>query len=177
MQQHQVRAITSNDDEDIMRIHVRRSHIFEDSVRQFSKDSFNTSKMLKVLFIGESAVDDGGPRREYFQLLQHDIACKSGLFGGWPSNVVPIHNVNALARNRFHIVGKMLATCLVQGGQPPVYFAAAVADFLVFSRVRGPHCLDDIGDFEVRQCLNKVCCLYTHISIQNASTYRIALLL
>ncbi len=60
MQQHQVRAITSDDDEDITRIHVRRSHIFEDSMRQFSKDSFNTSKMLKVLFIGESAVDDGG---------------------------------------------------------------------------------------------------------------------
>lgn len=111
--------------------------------------------MLKVMFIGESAVDDGGPQREYFQLLQHDIACKSGLFGGWP-NHVPLHNVSALAHNKFYTIGKMLVTTIVQGGQPPLYFAGAVADFLVFDRVRSPVNLDDIADYEVRQCLQKV---------------------
>ena len=38
--------------------------------------------ILPVTFVGESAVDDGGPRREYFKLLQYDNACKSSLFGG-----------------------------------------------------------------------------------------------
>ena len=105
--------------------------------------------------MGESAVD-GGPRWEYFQLLQHDIACKSGLFGGWPDHVVPIHNVDALIHKKYYVVGKMLATALVQGGQPPVFFAGAVADFLVFETVKSPVNLDDILDFEVRQCLQKV---------------------
>ena len=49
-------------------------------------------------------------------------------------------------------------TTLVQGGQPPMYFAGAVADFLVLDRVRSP---DDITAYEVRQCLQKVCvCVY-----------------
>ena len=93
-------VITSADDEDVQRIHVRRSHVFEDSVRQFSKDTFNVTKILKVRFVGESAVDDGGPRREFFQLL-NAIASKSGLFSGFPDHVVPLHNVDALVHDKF----------------------------------------------------------------------------
>ena len=119
----------------MQQIYVRRSQIYADSFRHFSKESFDVSMMLKVMFIGESAVDDGGPQREYFQLLQHDIACKSGLFGGWP-NHVPLHNVSALAHNKFYTIGKMLVTTIVQGGQPPLYFAGAVADFLVYKRYK-----------------------------------------
>jgi hypothetical protein len=156
LKQHQHRVITSVDEEDVQRIHVRRSHIFADSFRHFSKESFDVSKMLKVVFVGECAIDDGGPRREYFQLLLHAIACHSGLFGGWPNHVVPLHNIDALSRSKFFVIGKMLATALVQGGQPPVYFACPVADFLVFDRVRSPVDLDDIDDFDVRQSLQKV---------------------
>ena len=167
LQQHQRLVITQADDEDVQRIHVRRSNVFADSFRQFSKYSFDVSKMLKVIFIGESAVDDGGPRREYFQLLQHDIACKSGLFGGWPDRVVLLHNVEALSRNKYFIIGKMLATALVQGGQPPVHFADAVADFLVFGSVKSPVNLDDITDFEVKTSLQKVCgCTVCHSCVR-----------
>ena len=67
----------------------------------------------------------------------------------------------------------MIATALVQGRQPPVYFASAVADFLIFNRVKSPVDTNDIADFEVRQCLKKVCVHYTsevvcyiHIIIQ-----------
>ena len=154
LQRHRQSVITYTDD--VQRIHVRRSHIFTDSLRQFSKSSFDVSKILRVTFVGESAVDDGGPRREFFQLLQHDIACKSGLFAGWPDHVVPIHNVDALMHNKYYVAGRMLATALVQGGQPPVFFAGAVADFLVFEMVKSPVNLNDIPDFEARQCVKEV---------------------
>ncbi len=147
-------VITSADEEDVQRIHVRRSHIFEDSFRQFSKNSFDVTKMLKVVFVGESAIDDGGPRREFFHLLLNAITSKSGLFSGFPDHVVPLHNVKAVVNNKYFVVGKMM---LVQGGQPPVYFAAAVADFLVFNQVKSPVNINDIADFEVRACLQKVC--------------------
>ena len=42
------------------------------------------------------------------------------LFTGWPLNVIPQHNVEAVASNTYFTVGKLIATCLVQGGQPPV---------------------------------------------------------
>lgn len=164
LQQHQRRVMTSEDDEDVQRIHVRRSHIYDDSVRQFVKDSFNVSKFLKVKFIGESAVDDGGPRREYFQLLTKSIATNSALFQGWPDHVIPVHNLEALESNKFYIAGKMIATSLVQGGQPPVYFASAVADYLVFKTVKSQVCLEDIPDYEVRMSLEKVCSILMLIS-------------
>ena len=58
-----------------------------------------------------------------------------GLFYGWPDHAIPIHNVEAVATNKFYLVGKMISTCLVQGGQPPVCFSAAVADYLVCDEI------------------------------------------
>lgn len=63
--QHQARVIASNNDEDVQCVRVRRSNILSDSVRQFSRKSFDVSRMIKVNFIGEEAVDLGGPRRVF----------------------------------------------------------------------------------------------------------------
>ena len=156
LKQHQQSVVSALDIDDVQRLHVRRTHIFTDSLRQFTKSSFDVSKILQVTFVGEAAVDDGGPRREYFKLLQQSIACSSGLVVGWPHHVVPIHNVDALMHNKYYVVGKMLATALVQGGEPPVCFAGAVADFIVFQTVKSAVNVDDIPDVAVRQCLQKV---------------------
>ena len=127
--QHQQQVITGDHEEDFQLVNIRRTHLMQDAFRAFSKASFSCSKMLKVTFIGEASVDEGGPRREFFQLLMKDCFCKSGLFTGWPSNVVPSHDVEALAQNKFYLAGKMMSTSLVQGGQPPMCLARAVADF------------------------------------------------
>ena len=58
------------------------------------------------------------------------------------------------------IFRKMIATCLVQGSEPPTCFASAVADYLVFGRVESAVDLDDIPDFKVRNCLHKVSMLF-----------------
>ena len=156
--QHQHRVIKASDEEDFQRISVRRSHLYLDALRTFSKPTFNVGKMLKVCFIGEpAAIDDGGPRREFFSLLTREIFRTSGLFSGWPEHAVPVHDVHAIANNRFYVVGKMLATCLVQGGELPVCLAKAVADYIVFDSIRSPPCIDDIPDFEIKQLLLKVC--------------------
>ena len=67
--QHQKLVITSVDEKDVQRIHIRRSNVFEDAFRHISKSSFDVSKILKVKIISESAINDGGPRQEIFQLL------------------------------------------------------------------------------------------------------------
>lgn len=155
VQQHQALVLRGNDEEDKQRISVRRSHVFEDSVRAFSKPSFNVSKLLKVRFIGEQSVDDGGPRRELFQILMRD-AFTSGLFVGWPCHVVPVHNIQAVSNNVYYVIGKMISTSIVQGGQPPVCFARPVADFLV----KCSPDLQDIPDSTIRQKLTKVFTYY-----------------
>ena len=157
IQQHQRRVITACDEEDWQRVHVRRSNLVCDTIRAFSKPNFDASKILKVTFIGEPSVDEGGPRREFFQLALKEVFTSSGLFVGWPYNVVPVHNVEAASKNQYYIVGKLIATCLVQGGQPPSCFCAGVADYLIFDEVKCNPCLNDIPDYNVREKLKKVC--------------------
>ena len=48
------------------RINVRRSHIWNDFKDARNKKRVKPNNMIKVVFIGEPAVDDGGPRREFF---------------------------------------------------------------------------------------------------------------
>lgn len=156
--QHQQRVLVAANEEDRQRVNVRRSTLYADALRAFSKPTFNVSKLLKVCFIGEPAtVDDGGPRREFFSLLIREVFTMSGLFTGWPEHAVPIHDVQAVANNKFYLIGKMLATCLVQGGEPPVCFAKGVAEYIVYDRIESPPCIDDIPDYEIQQCLKTVC--------------------
>ena len=103
--------------------------------------------MLKVTFLGEETVDDGGPRREFLSFLMKEAFHTSGLF----------YNVEAVTANKFFLVGK-ISTSLIQRGQPPPSFARAVADFVVFDEVKSSPCLDDIPDYEVRQKLKEVHC-------------------
>lgn len=83
--------------------------------------------------------------------LQHSL-----LFTGWPDHVLPVHNINAVAESKFYLIGKIIATGLVQGGEPPVCFSAAVADFIVYDSVRSKFSIDDIPDNDVCDALRKV---------------------
>ena len=154
--QHQRKVINGEDEEDRQRLHVRRNSLVKDTLAAFSRSSFDVSKMLKVVFIPEGAVDDGGPCREFFQLAVKEVLKSGSFFTGWPSNVVPQHNIEAVAEGTYFTIGKLIATCLVQGGQPPVCFSSAVADFLVYNEVRAKPCLDDIPNLNVREQLAKV---------------------
>ena len=84
----------------------------------FSKKSFDEN-MLKVHFIGEGAVDEGGPRREFFHLLIQEILSKSGFFDGFPERVILLYDVTGIANNTYYIIGKMISTCIIQGGEAP----------------------------------------------------------
>ena len=154
--QHQLKVISGENEEDMQPVHVRRKHIFEDAVRAFAKPSFDVSKMLKVRFISEQAQDEGGPRREFFRYLMKATFQHPLLFTGWPDYVVPVHNINAVAENKYYLIGKVIATSLVQGGEPPVCFSAAVADCIVYDSVRSKPSVDDIPDSDVCDALRKV---------------------
>ena len=71
----EVKEVVSNlhqsvDLTNINRISIRRRYAYQDYLdavaRQKMRKRFNKNGMLKVTFIGEPAVDDGGPRREFF---------------------------------------------------------------------------------------------------------------
>ena len=51
------------------KIHVRRNHIWGDTIRTITQSSFNPINYLRVTFIGEPAVGEGGPCQEFFSLV------------------------------------------------------------------------------------------------------------
>ena len=64
-----ISALQTNVDLEIInKLTVRRKAIFQDylETRRDPKRHFNPKGVLKVTFIGEPAIDDGGPRREFF---------------------------------------------------------------------------------------------------------------
>ena len=156
--QHQLKVISGENEEDMQPIHVRRKYIFSDAMRAFCRPTFDVSKMLKVRFISEQAEDEGGPRREFFGHLVKEALQQPTLFVGWPDHVIPVHNIDAVSDNKYYIIGKMIATSIIQGGQSPLCFSAAVADFLVYDSVKSKPCIQDIPDQHVCEALNEVCC-------------------
>ena len=52
-----------------IRINVRRKEVFKDYLAISQKPWFNNKRLLKITFVGEPAVDDGGPSREFFSGL------------------------------------------------------------------------------------------------------------
>ena len=48
-------------------ITVRRSRLLASTFDAMRRSTFSCRKNLKVEFSGEGAVDDGGPRREFFR--------------------------------------------------------------------------------------------------------------
>ena len=45
----------------------------------FQRKTFDPSKLLRVHFVGESAVDTGGPRQEFLQLMIGALFTDAGL--------------------------------------------------------------------------------------------------
>ena len=106
LKQHMNRAV---DKANHQRVNIRRQELLKDAFRQFKHTSFDATKMLRITFLGESAVDGGGPRREFFRLLLADLFTLSGLFVGYPCSVTAAHNVVSLENGDYAIVAKVVS--------------------------------------------------------------------
>ena len=67
IKQHR-QMVLPHDSLDRVRIIVRRSRILQDTLHLL-KNGLDTTKHIRVTFVNEPAVDQGGPLREYFRLL------------------------------------------------------------------------------------------------------------
>ena len=104
------------DDNSAFRITVRRSSIWDDALRAV-KRALDEKKLVRVTFIGESAVDGGGPRREFFMLLMNAIRENNSLLDGPLTTRVLRHNTTALQNELYLCMGKMIALSIVHGVQ------------------------------------------------------------
>ncbi len=68
LRDHRIKYLPS-DDEHRERFTVRRYHILQDTLHMFWRAKLSLTKHLKVTFVGEPAVDAGGPLREFFHYI------------------------------------------------------------------------------------------------------------
>ena len=84
-------------------------------------------KHVNIVFLGESAVDEGG---EFFMLLMNAIRENNSLSDGASNMRVLRHNTTALQEELYLCIGKMIALSIVHGGPGPSFFVPCVVDYI-----------------------------------------------
>ena len=73
----------------VQRVAVRRKHILQDTLDTLKRIPWKATKYMKVAFIGEPGVDDGGTRQEFFRLLLESIGRRNMHFWGLVGRHIP----------------------------------------------------------------------------------------
>jgi hypothetical protein len=60
----QIKAATLSDK--VVRLNIRRTYMWSDFKESRSDGKVSPTDQVKIVFVGESAIDDGGPKREFF---------------------------------------------------------------------------------------------------------------
>ena len=69
---------------------------------------------MHITFVGEEAVDDGGPRREFFTQALQEMAKDGNILQGPENSRFFVHNVQALASRKFFCAGILVAVSLAR---------------------------------------------------------------
>ena len=142
--------------EDRARITVRRKFILNDSLHKL-RNGLDLTKHLRVVFIGEPAVDDGGPLREFLYRLIVAVSHSDMLFCGAFNSRVPRHNLVELEKKTYFYIGAIIALSLIHGGPGPQFFSPAVADYIIYGVQSVKASIMDVPEQEVRDKIKKVC--------------------
>lgn len=137
-------------------ITVRRHHIWNDVQRCFRKTYTNLQLPIKVVFVGEPAEDQGGPRREFFRLALAAAKSDGTLFSGEPHCCVAVHSASAILHKGFLHVGWLISMSIVQGGPGPLCFAPWVYSYLCYGLSNMLIEISDIPSPDVHQLLHEV---------------------
>ena len=106
--------------------------------------------------MSEPAVVAGGPLREFFYLLLHEVQENNTLLCGPRTSRSLTHNVMHLEKMTYYYIGVFLALSIVHGGPAPKFFSSAVADYIVYGvkKVKAEIC--DVTDVAIQKSLQKV---------------------
>lgn len=140
------------DKDQYTRIIIRRKHLWDDAMNHVKY--LNECKHVRVTFIGEPAVDEGGPLREFFHLLTAEMARRNMIFCGEEYSRIPRHCMLELENRTYYCVGKVIALSLMHGGPAPRFLARTVVDYLFYGKAEAS--AFDVPDQAVRESLIKV---------------------
>ena len=91
---------------------MRRSNVWEDAKFKMKKCTAELNNCIRIQFVGEAAVDKGGPRNEFFSLIHNELS-KSGMFTGEESRKCFNHDILALEQRNFYIYRELCYMAIV----------------------------------------------------------------
>ena len=104
----------------VKRIRVDPDDILSDGLAAYKSPKLCVNRPLEVDFIGSHAVDLGGPRRQFFSTLLHELATNprlrlfEGDYNG--ANLLPSVNHDAIISGTFKLVGKIILHSILMEG-------------------------------------------------------------
>lgn len=116
--------------EDFCLLAVRRRKLWMDTSQKTKRLFADGPKPLTVQFIGEAAIDAGGPLKKYFTLVFED-AKKYLLCTGDGKTYGLVHDVGKVRNGEFRIFGTLLALALLQGCAGPRYMMPCIVSRLL----------------------------------------------
>ena len=108
------------------------------------------------MFVGEPALDAGGPLREYFRLLWLSLHQNLCLFAGKENARVLAYNITAIQQCEYVFIGHYISLALVYGGCAPHFFSNSLVSQL-FNEPLTEAMVDDIPEEVISKHRNKVC--------------------
>ncbi|KAL5457471.1 hypothetical protein EMCRGX_G034735 [Ephydatia muelleri] len=125
-----------------------------DALREAQKQSFCASFLLKVTFFGESSIDDGGPRREFFRLLV--LQAGESLLRGDNIKFFSL-NVPALVQRQYYHLGVLVAMSILQGGCGIPCLSSSVYNYIAYGTCTSAGVNScDIPDLSLRDTVERV---------------------
>jgi hypothetical protein len=112
-----------------LNIYVQRSKVWKQVLNEMQDNTVKTTQM-KVEFIGEPAVDTGGPTREMFSIVFKQVS-ESGVTRGEPPNITFMHDQQALNNSHYKVLGQLVALSLLKCGTGPHFFCPILANYIV----------------------------------------------
>jgi len=129
-------------------LHVDRQHLLQSALTQILAFSdADLRKHLKVVFVGEEGVDEGGVRKEFFQLLVAELFRPDyGMFRpcGRGGRALWFNRDCDWADGEFHLVGVLLGLAIYNGSLLDARFPRVVYKKLL----RADLTLEDLGDVD-----------------------------
>ena len=105
-----------------LQLEVRRNHVIRDALYQLEgKSAHDLKKQLRISFVGEEGIDEGGVQKEFFQLVVRDMFDPTyGMFRTndlsrlcWFSNTDGVRDKGTL--EEYTLMGRLIALAIYNG--------------------------------------------------------------
>eukprot|EP00118_Oscarella_pearsei_P023120 m.272869 g.272869 ORF g.272869 m.272869 type:complete len:225 (+) comp40568_c0_seq10:1915-2589(+) len=110
---------------------------------------------MKIDFVGESAIDTGGPSREFWRLLGKEISEKM-FIGVDPQRRTLAFNTDYLLQSKYFAIGRLFAMGLCQGASGFPFLAPYLYKFICKPNILDIVTEEDVADLDVRNLVSGI---------------------